>query len=239
MAEATRLLDDAAARAAMAPPRDALRRRPRRHAHRRRLAGDAARAVAPRSRRDAALWLLLPAYEEAESLPPLLADVRDDARRLARARRRAGSWSWTTARRTTRPAAARAAQGLDVEVLVHDRNQGLGAAMRTGIEHVLAPTRRRTTSSSTMDADHTHPPELMPAMVARVDDGRRPRDRLALPAGRVGPRPRPDCAIATSAARLLAAARASSPARATTPAATASTASRCCAGARRTTAATS
>ena len=53
--------------------------------------------------------------------------------------------------------AARRATGLDVEVLVHAENRGLGAAMRTGIEHVLDQAGAEDLLV-TMDADHTHPP---------------------------------------------------------------------------------
>jgi len=115
------------------------------------------------------LWLLLPAYEEAESLPPLLADL---AATLA-------GWPEPPpcrvvvvddgSRDDTR-GAARALPDLDVEVLVHERNRGLGAAMRTGIEHVLQEAEDDDLLA-TMDADHTHPPELLPAMLARVDAG--------------------------------------------------------------------
>jgi dolichol-phosphate mannosyltransferase len=49
-------------------------------------------------------------------------------------------------------------------------NRGLGAAMKTGIEHVLARAGPDDVLA-TMDADHTHPPEAMPGMWARIQDG--------------------------------------------------------------------
>ncbi len=109
-------------------------------------------------------WLLLPAYEEALNLPALLADV---------ARVRADPALASGLRvvvvddgsRDGTAEAARAVPGLDLEVLVHARNQGLGAAMRTGLAHIL----QRAAPADlvfTMDADHTHPPELMPRMAA-------------------------------------------------------------------------
>ena len=116
------------------------------------------------------LWVLLPAYEEARSLPPLLADLR------------ATLAAWTDAPPTRvivvddgstddTATAARQAEGLDVEVLVHPQNRGLGIAMRTGIEHVLDRAGEDDLLAS-MDADHTHPPELLPAMVRKIDTDR-------------------------------------------------------------------
>jgi dolichol-phosphate mannosyltransferase len=116
------------------------------------------------------LWVLLPAFEEAVSLPPLLADL---ARTLA---------AWPTAPPTTvvlvddgsrdgTGEAARGARGdLDLVLLVHDRNRGLGRAVKTGVEHVLLHAGEDDLLAS-MDADHTHPPELLPTMVERVERG--------------------------------------------------------------------
>lgn len=115
------------------------------------------------------LWLLLPAYEEAASLPPLLTDVAETLAGWP------GAWPCRVvvvddgSTDGTREA-ARAVEGLDVEVLVHPENRGLGAAMRTGIEHVLATAAPEDVLVA-MDADHTHPPELIPRMLARIDDG--------------------------------------------------------------------
>jgi dolichol-phosphate mannosyltransferase len=115
------------------------------------------------------LWLLLPAYDEAENLAALLADVAETWR------------GWTDApplrvvvvddgsRDATASVAARG-YGIDVEVVPHGVNRGLGAAMRTGIEHVLARAGPHDVLAS-MDADHTHPPELLPRMWTEVERG--------------------------------------------------------------------
>ena len=117
----------------------------------------------------APVWLLLPAYEEATTLPLLLEDVR----------RTLEAWPHPPpfrvvvvddGSRDETAATARAARGLDVTVLVHARNRGLGEAMRTGIEHVLEHAQADDLLA-TMDADHTHPPELLPGMVARAERG--------------------------------------------------------------------
>jgi dolichol-phosphate mannosyltransferase len=116
------------------------------------------------------IWLMLPAYEEALNLPPLLTDVK-------------ATWdAWPAPRPDLRvvvvddgsvdetASAAVSVDGLPVTVLVHERNQGLGAAMRTGLVHVM----ERAGDDDlvfTMDADHTHPPESMPLMADRARAG--------------------------------------------------------------------
>lgn len=115
------------------------------------------------------LWLLLPAYEEGASLPPLLSDVRATMAGWARAPVLRivvvddGSQDDTAD-------AARGVEGLDVVVLVHPENRGLGEAMKTGITYVLEHAGPHDLLA-TMDADHTHPPELLPEMVRRSDGG--------------------------------------------------------------------
>jgi len=116
------------------------------------------------------LWVLLPAYEEAGNIPPLLEGL---ARTLA-------DWPGGAPRcrvvvvddgsADDTADAARRAQGVDVVVLVHEVNQGLGAAMRTGISYLLEHGADDDLVIS-LDADNTHPPELMPGMVAKALDG--------------------------------------------------------------------
>lgn len=136
------------------------------------------------ARRARRVVVLLPAFNEERNLPPLLADLRETF----------ATWPGGAPDATVvvvddgsadgTAAAARAVEGLAVRVIPHGVNRGLGAAMRTGIEHVLgsgsAPQGQPEGRDApwddddllfTMDADHTHPPELMPAMAARVDAG--------------------------------------------------------------------
>jgi dolichol-phosphate mannosyltransferase len=115
------------------------------------------------------LWFLLPAFNEEGNLPPLLADLAStlaawpDAPPCRVVVVDDGSSDGTAA-------AARSVPGLDVEVVPHGVNRGLGAAMRTGIEHVLARAADDDVLA-TMDADHTHPPDLLPRMVALARGG--------------------------------------------------------------------
>lgn len=115
------------------------------------------------------LRVMLPAFNEELNLPPLLADVRDAMERWPTAPR----WDVVVVDDGSSDGTARAATsvpGARVTLLPHGVNRGLGAAMRTGIEHALA-TMDDDDLLVTMDADHTHPPELIPSMVALADAG--------------------------------------------------------------------
>jgi dolichol-phosphate mannosyltransferase len=113
-----------------------------------------------------AAWLILPAYNEAGNLPPLL-------RRVEAAQRQSlpfrvlvvddGSTDGTAA-------AAKAAGHLPVEIVTHERNQGLAAAVRTGIGQACARVGDDD-AIVIMDADNSHPPELVEAMLAKLDAG--------------------------------------------------------------------
>ncbi|MFM8981109.1 MAG: glycosyltransferase [Planctomycetia bacterium] len=129
-------------------------------------------STAPAAPADAApaLWLMLPAYNEAANLAPLLSDVAavhaawgPGAPRLQVVVVDDGSQDDTAA-------VAQRPYGIPVTLVPHGRNRGLGAAMRTGIEHVLAHAAPQDVMAS-MDADHTHPPEALPGMWARVMAG--------------------------------------------------------------------
>ena len=128
--------------------------------------GAATRALHPALRRPT-VWLVLPAYNEAENLPRLLERVAAAWTRRLRFRVLVvddGSEDGTAA------VAKAASPRLPVEVVRHQRNRGLAAAIRTGIHEVS----RRVAAGDivvTMDADNSHPPELVPEMVARINDG--------------------------------------------------------------------
>ncbi len=116
------------------------------------------------------LWVLLPAYNEAANIPPLLEGLKATL----------ASWPGGAPPCTVvvvddgstddTATAARSVDGLEVVVLIHDPNQGLGAAMRTGITHVLDHGVDDDLLIA-LDADNTHPTSLMPGMVAKADGG--------------------------------------------------------------------
>lgn len=54
-----------------------------------------------------------------------------------------------------------------VEVITHEVNRGLGAAIQTGLTHAALTD----SVVVTMDADNSHDPNLIPLMVKRLDEG--------------------------------------------------------------------
>jgi dolichol-phosphate mannosyltransferase len=116
------------------------------------------------------LWVLLPAFNEAENLPALLVDLRETLRAWPGGAPPCRVLVVDDGSHDGSADAARGVDGLDLLVLVHEVNRGLGAAMRTGIEHVLAHGAADDLLIA-LDADHTHPTELMPAMVAKANAG--------------------------------------------------------------------
>jgi len=120
----------------------------------------------------ARLVLLLPCYNEQTALPPLLDRVGTVAVELAPDWRLSvlvvddGSTDETAA------VAKAAGAGLAVTVCTHPANQGLGAALATGIAWYLDQPSVAGAQDmlAVMDADGTHPPELLPEMLRALTD---------------------------------------------------------------------
>jgi len=110
--------------------------------------------------------LVLPAYNEAESLGSLLERVRAVAAGHPLAVLVVDDGSQDA----TAQVARRFAPRIPIEVLAHPRNLGLGAALRTGIEAALSRTAAGD-AIVVMDADDTHPPDSIPEMVSRLGAG--------------------------------------------------------------------
>ncbi len=113
--------------------------------------------------------LVLPAYDEREALPRLLARFADLSRSdpsldLAFVVVDDGS------RDGTADVARAASRGLRVRILAHETNQGLGFSLRDGLAAALAEAGDDDVIV-TMDADDTHPADLLPAMLAAVSRG--------------------------------------------------------------------
>ena len=114
------------------------------------------------------IWVVFPAYEEERVIGPAL-------RALAGAFPGGGAHAVLVddgSRDGTIAAAERAARetALPLTVLRHERNQGLGAGLRTGLTWCLARAADDDVIV-TLDADNTHPPALIPALVARLEPG--------------------------------------------------------------------
>jgi dolichol-phosphate mannosyltransferase len=117
------------------------------------------------------LWIALPAYNEEQSLPPLLGRFVELAAALRGRGARLGVLVVDDGSRDGTAAAAAAFQGrLAIEVIPHGANRGLGAALRTGIRAALDRAKAGDLIG-TMDADDTHDPALYLAMWDRIEGG--------------------------------------------------------------------
>lgn len=116
--------------------------------------------------------VILPAYNEAKNLPALLERFAAlDALRFSSGLPRCklilvddGSSDETTA------AALSFQNRLDILVEKHEKNKGLGQALRTGLGKALSLADDGD-CVVTMDADNSHPPELIPALSRKISEG--------------------------------------------------------------------
>ncbi len=112
--------------------------------------------------------IVLPAYDEAENLPALLTALGDTLARLPVPARVLlvddGS------RDATAEVARRFAPALPITVERHPRNLGLGRTLADGLMRALAEAAD-SDAIVTMDADDTHPPAVIPLLLAALDAG--------------------------------------------------------------------
>ncbi len=109
--------------------------------------------------------VILPAYNEVDSLAPLLQRLgRSDAVQLSVWVVDDGSTDGTG------QVAAQGAPGLDVQVVAHPTNLGLGQAVESGLLAVLQ-TASDDDVVIVMDADDTHDPGLIEAMTDAIVAG--------------------------------------------------------------------
>ena len=125
-------------------------------------------APAPAPRPVGRTHVLLPAYNEEASLPAALA-------RLAEFRRQSGHdiLVWVVDDGSTDGTAevARAgAEALDVRLVSHARNMGLGQAVNTGLRAVLAAAGESDVVVI-MDADDSHPVEVIDLQLQAIEGG--------------------------------------------------------------------
>lgn len=112
--------------------------------------------------------VLLPAFNEAECLPALLPELARVLAALPCPSRVVvvddGSSDGTA------EVAQRHGAGLNLQLVRHPRNQGLGSALRDGLRAVLedAPDDAVVV---VMDADDSHPPALIPRLLDGIDAG--------------------------------------------------------------------
>jgi dolichol-phosphate mannosyltransferase len=112
------------------------------------------------------IHLVIPAYNEAPNLPRLLSDLAPVTRRLgARVILVDDGSADDTAR-----VALQHASGIALEIVQHERNRGLGAAVASGLRHALL-TAGADDPIVTLEADNTSSLDDLPAMLARFEHG--------------------------------------------------------------------
>ncbi len=99
--------------------------------------------------------VIVPSYQAAQTVGAVVSGVR---------RALAGATIYVVDDGST-DGTATAAMRDGVTVLMHERNQGKGAALATGVARAVADGR---TILATLDADGQHSPELLPRLIAPV-----------------------------------------------------------------------
>jgi len=111
-------------------------------------------------------WVVLPAYNEQEALPRLLAKMVP----LYTEGKLHGRIIVVDDGSRDRTAEIAQMWGPPVELVSHPRNLGLGAAIRTGLNHAVAHAADED-AIVTLDADDTHSPGLILCMVQKLNEG--------------------------------------------------------------------
>jgi UDP-N-acetylglucosamine---dolichyl-phosphate N-acetylglucosaminyltransferase len=118
--------------------------------------------MSARAEGDAAVAVVIPAYEAADTIPAVVSGVLQALR---------GARVYVVddgSRDKTGDKAAEEGRGTGVTVLTHPRNLGKGAALRTGIARALADGARVLV---TLDADGQHAPAELPRLLAPLARG--------------------------------------------------------------------
>jgi dolichol-phosphate mannosyltransferase len=110
------------------------------------------------------VYFLLPAYNEEASLPDLFTAIDDTMTDYHVVFVNDGSHD------RTGEIAKEYARKMPMTVIDHDENRGLGAAMKTGIFHIVE-NGKSGTAVVTMDSDLTHDPKMVPMMMRELENG--------------------------------------------------------------------
>jgi dolichol-phosphate mannosyltransferase len=124
----------------------------------------------------AQLFIVLPAYNEEESLPLIFQELANSFVAIGKQQ---PSWQAPqvivvddgSADGTPELLSRAVKEYAFLEVVTHEKNRGLGPAILTGLRAALDRSRCADDVVVCMDADHTHPPEALPGMLARLEAG--------------------------------------------------------------------
>lgn len=114
------------------------------------------------------VFLLLPAFNERDALPSLIRAAQGVFQGLPVRSLVVVVDDGSTD--DTSDAASGAADSADLKVIRHERNLGLGAALRTGFGYIL-PQSSPDDIIVTMDADGTQSPKIIPDMLNVLSEG--------------------------------------------------------------------
>ena len=117
----------------------------------------------------ATVYLVLPAYNEEASLPALLQRTKAALGSRRDLAYRVVVVNDGSSDRTLEVAQSHSSQ-MPLTIVDHGRNRGLGEAIRSGLTKAVELSRPGDVIV-TMDADNTHPPDLIPLMMAKIKNG--------------------------------------------------------------------
>lgn len=117
------------------------------------------------------LIVALPAYNEEKSLPPLLKGFRRLFARLPADRDPIVIVVNDGSKDGTADVVLKAARRMNVKLVNHEKNKGLGEAIKTGLRAALEESRSDNDVIVGMDADNTHPPRHVIPMLRRIEHG--------------------------------------------------------------------
>ena len=117
----------------------------------------------------ATVYLVLPAYNEQASLPALLERAKSALGSRRDLEYRVVVVNDGSTDRTLEVAQSHAGR-MPLTIVDHGRNRGLGEAIKSGLAKAVELARPGDVIV-TMDADNTHPPDLIPPMMRKIRDG--------------------------------------------------------------------
>jgi len=115
------------------------------------------------------MFVCLPCYNEERSLPPLLDQFAQLIARSEEPMRLIAVDDGSADK--TRQVLQDRAKEMPLEVVIHERNRGLGPAIVSGFRAALRRAEKEDDIVVCLDADDTHDPKYIPAMAARIHAG--------------------------------------------------------------------